>query len=359
MPLQYNCHRIFFFFCIRNKKIARNNCPFFAFKFKTDLLVSIFKYSIATWVNFIIYGASLLLVAWFIPADTWGQLDIFISTSTLIMNICILGLDQSFMRFFNEPPSPLDKRGLLGNCFGISAICLVVTAVFCCIVCPQQVLGVFFSTEMPNIYLLYLFVNAFMAMIGRYVNLVYRMAGNIKLYTLESVLMQFFTKVFFVLGVFFSTDLDFLIIFTVCGMSAFGLVFLFVVRQDITLSPKVLFTKANRQILPYGLALMPTAVMLWLNSLLRSIASQRKGRLQRLLCFDCKRIDVHSILVLYIFLIWFHPNHRKSFATTPNRTLRYTLGRLWHKKMPQQDILSYCGITQLVISYCFRRSSIT
>lgn len=236
-----------------------------------DLLVSIFKYSIATWVNFIIYGASLLLVAWFIPADTWGQLDIFISTSTLIMNICILGLDQSFMRFFNEPPSPLDRKGLLGNCFGISAICLAVTAVICCVFFPQQVLGVFFSEKMPNIYLAYLFVNAFMAMIGRYVNLVYRMSGSIKLYTLESVLMQFFTKVFFVLGVFVSNDLNTLILFAVGGMTAFGLVFLFVIRRDITIAPSVIFTKANRQILPYGLALMPTAVMLWLNSLFSKV----------------------------------------------------------------------------------------
>ena len=236
-----------------------------------DLLVSIFKYSIATWVNFIIYGASLLLVAWFIPADTWGQLDIFISTSTLIMNICILGLDQSFMRFFNEPPSPLDRKGLLGNCFGISAICLAVTAVICCVFFPQQVLGVFFSEKMPNIYLLYLFVNAFMAMIGRYVNLVYRMSGSIKLYTLESVLMQFFTKVFFVLGVFVSNDLNTLVLFAVGGMTAFGLVFLFVIRRDITITPSVIFTKANRQILPYGLALMPTAVMLWLNSLFSKV----------------------------------------------------------------------------------------
>ncbi|MBR6518738.1 MAG: lipopolysaccharide biosynthesis protein [Oscillospiraceae bacterium] len=236
-----------------------------------DLLVSIFKYSIATWVNFIIYGASLLLVAWFIPADTWGQLDIFISTSTLIMNICILGLDQSFMRFFNEPPTPLDKKSLLGNCFGISAICLAVTAVICCVFFPQQVLGVFFSEKMPSIYLAYLFVNAFMAMIGRYVNLVYRMSGSIKLYTLESVLMQFFTKVFFVLGVFVSNDLNTLILFAVGGMTAFGLVFLFVIRRDITVSPAVIFTKANRQILPYGLALMPTAVMLWLNSLFSKV----------------------------------------------------------------------------------------
>ena len=236
-----------------------------------DLLVSIFKYSIATWVNFIIYGASLLLVAWFIPADTWGQLDIFISTSTLIMNICILGLDQSFMRFFNEPPSPLDRKGLLGNCFGIAAICLAVTAVICCVFFPQQVLGVFFSEKMPNIYLAYLFVNAFMAMIGRYVNLVYRMSGSIKLYTLESVLMQFFTKVFFVLGVFVSNDLNTLVLFAVGGMTAFGLVFLFVIRRDITITPSVIFTKANRQILPYGLALMPTAVMLWLNSLFSKV----------------------------------------------------------------------------------------
>lgn len=236
-----------------------------------DLLVSIFKYSIATWVNFFIYGASLLLVAWFIPADTWGQLDIFISTSTLIMNICILGLDQSFMRFFNEPPAPLDRKGLLGNCFGISAICLAVTAVFCCLVCPQAVLGVFFSEKMPNIYLAYLFVNAFMAMIGRYVNLVYRMSGSIKLYTLESVLMQFFTKVFFVFGVFISNDLNTLILFAVGGMTVFGIVFLFVIRSEISITPAVIFTKANRQILPYGLALMPTAVMLWLNSLFSKV----------------------------------------------------------------------------------------
>ncbi|MBR2027492.1 MAG: lipopolysaccharide biosynthesis protein [Oscillospiraceae bacterium] len=236
-----------------------------------DLLVSIFKYSIATWVNFIIYGSSLLLVAWFIPADIWGQLDIFISTSTLIMNICILGLDQSFMRFFNEPPSPLDRRGLLGSCFGISALCLVVTGIFCFVVCPQALLGVFFSEKMPNIYVAYLFINAFMAMVGRYVNLVYRMSGSIKLYTLESVLMQFFTKVFFIFGALFSTELDTLVLWAVGGMTAFGLLFMFVIRRDITLNPNVLFTKANRQLLPYGLALMPTAVMLWLNSLFSKV----------------------------------------------------------------------------------------
>ena len=236
-----------------------------------DLLLSIFKYSIATWINFVIYGASLLLVAWFIPADVWGQLDIFISTSTLIMNICILGLDQSLIRFFNEPPEPLDQGKLFGACFGISSIFLAITCAICFFIYPQQMLGIFFADSLPNVYVLYLFVNAFMAMIGRYVNIVYRMSGSIKLYTLESVLMQFFTKAFFVVGAFFSTDLNTLVLFTVGGMAVFGVAFLFVVKKDISFSKDILCTKANKQILPYGLALMPTAVMLWLNSLFSKV----------------------------------------------------------------------------------------
>ncbi len=236
-----------------------------------DFLLSIFKYSIATWINFIIYGVSLLLVAWFIPADVWGQLDIFISTSTFIMNICTLGLDQSLIRFFNEPPEPLNQGKLFGACFGISSIFLAITFLVCFFVYPQQMLGIFFAESLPNIYVLYLFVNAFMAMIGRYVNIVYRMSGSIKLYTLESVLMQFITKAFFIVGAFFSADLNTLVLFTVVGMSVFGIAFLFVIKSDISFSKSVICTKANAQILPYGLALMPTAVMLWINSLFSKV----------------------------------------------------------------------------------------
>ena len=52
-----------------------------------SLLVSILKYSIATVINFLIYGISLLLVAWLVAPAVWGQADIFISTYTLFMNI--------------------------------------------------------------------------------------------------------------------------------------------------------------------------------------------------------------------------------------------------------------------------------
>ncbi len=236
-----------------------------------SFLVSILKYSIATVINFLIYGVSLLLVAWLVDPAVWGQVDIFISTSTLFMNICILGLDQSFIRFFNEPPSPLDKGSLFGACFGLSTIVLVATCLISCIFFPQQVLGIFFTEPLSNIYLAMLFLNAFMAMIGRYLNILYRMEGSIKLYTLESVAMQFFSKMFYLVAVFINPTFENMVLWAVGGMCLFAFIFLWPNRSYVSFAPQVLFSKANRRLMPYGLALAPTAIMLWLNSLFSKV----------------------------------------------------------------------------------------
>ncbi len=230
-------------------------------------LTSIFKYSIATYINFFIYGISILLVAWFVDTAVWGQLDIFISTSTLIMNICMLGLDNSFIRFFNEPAEPLDSFSLFSACLGLSSISLIITGVLSYLLFPEMIIDVFFSFNLGNVYVLLLFFNAFMNMIARYINILYRMQGSIRLYTIQSVLMQFFARLFFLFGAVFSAEFSNLVLWAVGGTTAFSLVFLFSVRNNLTLKKEVVFSKANRQIVPYGLAIAPTAVMLWLNSL--------------------------------------------------------------------------------------------
>lgn len=236
-----------------------------------SLISSIFKYSIATWINFVIYGLSLLISAWFIDPGVYGTVDIFISTSTLFMNIFILGLDQSFIRFFNEPPAPLDKDGLFGACFGLSAFALAAAALISCVFFPQQLLGVFFANPLDNVYLALLFLNAFMSMIGRYINILYRMDGNIKLYTLESVAMQFFSKMFYLGAILVNPTFENLVLWTVVGMSIFAFVFFWPNRHRAATAPTAVFSAANRKLLPYGLALAPTAVMLWLNSLFSKV----------------------------------------------------------------------------------------
>ena len=235
------------------------------------LLVSILKYSIATVINFLIYGISLLLVAWLVDPAVWGEVDIFISTSTLFMNICILGLDQPFIRFFNEPPHPLDKQSLFGACFGLSTLVLAATCVISCVFFPQQVLNIFFTDPKADIYLALLFLNALMAMVGRYLNIMYRMEGSIKLYTLESVAMQFFSKMFYLVAVFLGATFENMVLWFTVGMVLFAFIFLWPNRSWVTFAPSVLFSKANRQLMPYGLALAPTAIMLWVNSLFSKV----------------------------------------------------------------------------------------
>ena len=235
------------------------------------LLVSIFKYSIATWVNFLIYGVSLLITARFISRSVYGPVDIFISTSTLLMNICILGLDQSFIRFFNEPPDPLDKNGLFSSCFGIAAGVLALTCLICCVFFPQKVLSLFFADPLNNVYLGMLFLNAFMSMIGRFINILYRMDGNIKLYTLESVAMQFFSKLFYLAAIPFGATFGNLVLWELIGMGIFSVIFLAPNLRRLDLRPKTVFSAANRHTLPYGLALAPTAIMIYLNSLFSKV----------------------------------------------------------------------------------------
>ncbi len=230
-------------------------------------LTSIFKYSIATYINFFIYGISILLVAWFVDTAVWGQLDIFISTSTLIMNICMLGLDNSFIRFFNEPAEPLDSFSLFSACLGLSSLSLIITGAVSYFLFPEIIIDMFFSFNLGNVYIILLFFNAFMNMIARYINILYRMQGSIKLYTLQSVLMQFFAKLFFLFGVVFSAEFSNLVLWSVGGTAIFSLVFLFAVRNNLTIKKEIIFSKANKQIIPYGIAIAPTAVMLWLNSL--------------------------------------------------------------------------------------------
>ncbi len=235
------------------------------------LLVSIFKYSIATWANALIYGVALLLSARLILPAEYSQVDIFISTATLIMNICILGLDQSFIRFFNEPPKPLNKDSLFGACFGLSSLALIAVGIVSCVLFPKKVLGLFFTDPLDNYYLALLFINAFMSMVGRYINILYRMDGDIKLYTIESIANQFFSKLFYLVAVFFGANFHNLVMRSVLGMTGFAIVFLMPNLSRVSLSPKILFSAADKQILPYGLALAPTAIMLYLNSLFSKV----------------------------------------------------------------------------------------
>ncbi len=230
-------------------------------------LRSALSYSVATYVNFIIYGLSVLLTTYLMPPEIFGPVDIFISASTLIMNTAVLGLDQAFIRFFNEPPNGIGSKKLFTVCLFISASTLLILAVAASTLFNDLLIGLFFSEEMPSYITPLLFLNAFFLMLARYYNIAYRMEGNLKLYTIESVGMQFFSRFFYVLGAFVRPSFEMVVLFLTVGLAVFAIVFAAIRRDKLFPSKRSTSKETLSVILPYGLALAPTPVMLWLSSL--------------------------------------------------------------------------------------------
>ncbi|NMA07286.1 MAG: teichoic acid transporter, partial [Ruminococcaceae bacterium] len=69
-----------------------------------SFLGSVIKFSVSTWVNACIVGLSLILGTRFLGPEVYGDYDVFANAASTIMVISAIGLDQAYMRFYNEPP---------------------------------------------------------------------------------------------------------------------------------------------------------------------------------------------------------------------------------------------------------------
>src|SRR5688572_31770035 len=84
------------------------------------------KFSFGTWVNAAISLVSIPVITWFIDPAEIGKATIFTISYNLLLNILLLGVDQSFVRFFNESGSN-DKAKLLINSAFPTAIAIAVS----------------------------------------------------------------------------------------------------------------------------------------------------------------------------------------------------------------------------------------
>ncbi len=232
-------------------------------------LKNVFSYSVATWVNFVIYGASILLATYFIPPEVYGPVDVFISATTFLMSVSILGLDQAYTRFFHEPPGGVSKKGLFSVCAFFSVLALLVIGSLASIFFPDLVLGIFFTSSeaMPSYVTPLLFLNALFLIAARFYNITYRMEGNVKFYTLVSVGLQFFSRIFFVLGAFVSPDFLTIVLFYTAGLFLFALVFTLVRRDRWIPKKNDLKRETLSYVVPFGVAVAPATVIIWLTSL--------------------------------------------------------------------------------------------
>ncbi len=229
-------------------------------------LRSALSYSVATYVNFIIYGLSVLMTTYLMSPEIFGPVDLFISAATLIMNTAVLGLDQAFIRFFNEPPLGMGTKRLFTVCLFFSVSTLIIVGIPASLFFNDSIAMLFFSQQMPAYITPLLFINAFLLMLARFYNIAYRMEQNLKLYTIESIGMQFFSRFFYVIGALVQPSFEMVVVFLTGGLLVFALIFA-LLRRDKPFPDRISLKREGlNSLIPYGLALAPTPVMLYLTS---------------------------------------------------------------------------------------------
>ena len=243
------------------------------------LVTSIFKFSIATWVNAAIYGISMILMSFMLAPEVYGPFDLFISASNTLMTIAALGLDHSYIRFYHEPPEgSRDSKNLAAMCMSMSMTALFAFSLIITLVFPKQISYLFFSGAYYPRLIVLLCVNALFLLLARYFTITYRMKQDTKMYTLQSVLLQFFTRMFFLVGALIRPDLNTIVAFNVLGLGIFSLVY-FLIQRKSMLPEKMVFSRtALPPLLKYGIALAPSSVLTYINTLFSRIyVNERLG----------------------------------------------------------------------------------
>ena len=229
---------------------------------------NVMKYSVATYLGFLISGAALIIKG-VLPADAYAVPATFMAYTMSLMNLGMLGLDQALLRFYREPPRGATGRGMFLACVRLSLlVMLVVGAAASLFFAPT--LAVAFGLGQGGAALVpFLFLNAALYMLVRYVNVLLRLENDVRAYTVQTLWMNACLNLIYLLPGFFTSNVWAFIAAALAGFGGVAVAFWFRAlgaSRGAGAAPRGLRAPVAGQgvyrlMLPYGLLLAPAAIL--------------------------------------------------------------------------------------------------
>jgi O-antigen/teichoic acid export membrane protein len=236
-------------------------------------------FSMVTWVSFALKFLSAPISTRLFVPEVLGKINIFNTYTNLFGTLVLIGLDQAFARFYLERPNNRSKGYLFTFCFGITYALLSFVIILS--VPIRDFLSWQLFQETDNLLLYLFFVSVFCSSTLRYLNLSYRMEKNIKMYTIQGILMTLVSKILYIgVGFWDASYKPALIVLTVSHF-VLAIVFLLIQhnRFELIYDYDRHFT---REMFKYAIPLIPVSVLMWANTSIPQIVMQ-------------KTMDYHSI----------------------------------------------------------------
>lgn len=230
-------------------------------------LKNMLGFSIATWVSFgLSFFSSPFTTRLFLPEEV-GRINLFNTYMTMLLAVVCLGLDQSYVRYYNEPPEDMSKKTLLRICVGIPLSLLAVLSLGILIM-GQEVATLIVASPDPLIPVC-LVICVLANVILKFFNLTYQMKQDIVWFNIQGILIALVSKVLYVIVGIYRPDYKSAILFTTIGYLLLTIAFMFIQRRFLFFPEKKekrARGKAVKVLLKFGIPLMPVTILTWLNA---------------------------------------------------------------------------------------------
>ncbi len=238
-------------------------------KYSNSFARNLTSFSILTWVSFIISFVSAPISTRIYIPNVLGRINLFNTYSTMVMSLAYLGLDQAYVRFYNEPPLGKSKETLFSFCVYTSILSIFITTPIFLIFYRKFSVAIV-GTESISIVVL-LIISSLTGVLIRYLNLQYRMKLDAKWYTIQGILDILCVKFSFIITGFFIPSYQIAIFAMTASRFIFGIIFFILQRNQFVFKDKLYERLFAKEIAKFALPLVPITFLSWANSSISQI----------------------------------------------------------------------------------------
>lgn len=229
-------------------------------------------YSLVPWITFALAFISAPISTRIFAPDVLGKINIFYTYSNLIGLLLLFGLDQAYVRFYNERPKGRSVNYLFTICFAVTNTLIFVFGILSLPFANE--ISDFLFDEPDNLLLIFLYISVFCSSALRYFNLAYRMEQDIKSYTIQGVLIALVSKILYIISGFW--DPSYKTALLVCSLGYLVLTIIFVIIQKNRFEKiKSIDNFFCKQILSFAGPLMPVSILSWVNTSIPQLIIQK------------------------------------------------------------------------------------
>lgn len=225
---------------------------------------NIIGFSLASWIsaglNFVVIPISTRL---FEPSEL-AKINLFYSVATILMTIGCMGIDQGYMRFYNEFEKQ-KRDGLLTWCIRTSIVLICLLTVLGIPI--REKISIWLYGENERWVLSSLFICTICMIIYRYISILYRMECSVIAYTIIAVVSSALVKLSYLLAPFIRAEhTNAISIMTI--VSLISILLICCVHRKLFRTKVSLNSVLNKDFFRFSIPLFPLGFMVQLNNYL-------------------------------------------------------------------------------------------